>query len=191
MTQLDYAEFLFKEDRLVEWAQVGCLIISCLIYYIASKKHNDIKEGFRILLLIALLGAVRELDRFFDHLLFEKAWQVLIAIISWYAIYNLWKNYQILKKQLHFFFNTRAFGLLFSGFLICIFSQVIGQKIFWKALMQEQYCRFAVRTVEECVEFFGYLIILMGTIELLFEKNSMSRKKKDFTGVERNVLESN
>ena len=41
--------------------------------------------------------------------------------------------------------------------------------------MQEQYYRYAVRTIEECGELFGYLIIVMGVIELLFKAAIMEK----------------
>lgn len=171
-----YAEELFKEDCVVEWLQFSALLATSVLFYKSMKKHTELKAGFHVLTILPLMAAMRELDSYLRNI-GHDAWKVFAGVLLIYMIYVLRKNRRTIKGQFSLIVKTRSFGLIFSGFLIVMsFSRLMGQKIFWEAVLQENYVRFAVRILEESFELIGYFLILMGAIEYLFETFPKSTK---------------
>ncbi len=165
------AENLFKEDCVVEWMQFGSLILMSFIFFLASKKNNASRELYHIFIVLLLVGAARELDNTLEHLIHRQTWKIIATILLLYFAYFSIKNFKQLKEQFFIFLDKRSFGLMFSGFLVVmILSRLIGQKTLWKVVMGENYIRFAARVLEESCELFGYMILLMGAIECLYER---------------------
>jgi hypothetical protein len=172
-----YADIIFKEDNLVEWFQLGTLVATSIFMYLASKKHSTLTDAFHVLMILPLIASARELDRFFEHLIAEVTWRILVVMLTLYLISYFWKRFYTIKKQFQEFMRTNSFGFMCSGFfIVMVFSRLFGQKVLWKTMMGEDYVRLAVRVMEEGCELVGYFFILTGAMECLFARYDKLRK---------------
>lgn len=165
-----YAKIIFEEDSLVECFQLGILLVISLLMYRASKKYPTLAEVFHVFMILPLIAAARELDSYFENLIAEATWFILVSILASYLVFYFWKRFHTIKKQLQKFMRTNSFGFMFSGFFfVMVFARLFGQKVLWKTMLGENYVRLAVRATEESCELVGYIFILAGAIECLFQ----------------------
>lgn len=165
-----YGSVLVGENGVVEWAQVGCLVSTSLLFYRAAKRTPTYRRLFALFFVLPLVAAVRELDGVLDTYVFDNSWKVIVGLLLLYAGYFTWRNFARIKAESRAFMETRAFGFLWCGFVVVfIFSRLFGQKVFWKALLGEEYIRLVARTVEEGCELLGYWFILTGALECLLQ----------------------
>lgn len=163
-------KLLIDENNVIEWFEFFLLMLISLLLYISSKRKPSHRELCRLLTILPLIAAVRELDAFLDSYLFDGAWQLLVLLLCLYLTHFIWQNFAPIKVQVADFVKSRSFGFFCSGFIIvAVFSRLIGQQVLWKAIMQQGYIYLVGRYVEELSENFGYLFLLMGAIEKLIE----------------------
>jgi hypothetical protein len=161
----------FKEDSLLEWLQFSVLVAASCVFYVAGRRNAHLRNVLHVIMLLPAIAAVRELDRFLEHVLAEVMWKVLALMIVAYLCRYCFQHYKSLKLQMPEIIHTKSFGLMLAGFFfIMAFSRLIAQKVFMKALMHEGYVRIVAKAVEELSEFAGYCIILAAAIECLYER---------------------
>ena len=162
---------VIKEDGIVEWFEFLWCCLSGLFLFRAAHRTTDYASLFGVLWLLPIIAAVRELDHVFD-LIFHGAWVVPAAIIALVALYRTFKSHGSIKIQVLRFLQTQPMILLGIGFfIICVFAQVSGQQVLWKAILGKHYVRNIGRFVEEFTEFLGYIILVIGSLECYLQEN--------------------
>lgn len=163
-------KLLIDENAVIEWFEIFLLMVVSLLLYISSKRKPSRSQLCRLLTILPLIAAVREFDAILDSYLFEGSWKLLVLLLCLYLIHFIWQNFAPIKVQVADFVKSNSFGFFCSGFItVMVFSRLIGQQVFWKAIMQQGYIYLVGRYVEELSEIFGYLLLLMGAIEKLIE----------------------
>jgi hypothetical protein len=123
----------------------------------------------------ALVAIVRELDYFFDRLVADNFWQVLVAIIAALAIaytYRHRKRFRIAWLRL---WPSPGLTLIFAGATIHFgFALAVGHEPFWVAIMGEDYQRVVKLAVEEMIELMGYYLWLIGSLEYAFQARAIA-----------------
>jgi hypothetical protein len=123
----------------------------------------------------ALVAIVRELDYFFDRLVADNFWQVLVAIIAALAIaytYRHRKRFRIAWLRL---WPSPGLTLIFAGATIHFgFALAVGHEPFWVAIMGEDYQRVVKLAVEEMIELMGYYLWLIGSLEYAFHARAIA-----------------
>jgi len=123
----------------------------------------------------ALVAIVRELDYFFDRLVADNFWQVLVAVIAALAIaytYRHRKRFRIAWLRL---WPSPGLTLIFAGATIHFgFALAVGHEAFWVAIMGENYQRVVKLAVEEMIELMGYYLWLIGSIEYAFQARAIA-----------------
>lgn len=168
-----YGDFqiVFRDNRLVEWAQVLALAATVLCLCLAGRKHTGHREALYGLALCFVIAITRELDNFFEKLFMDNAWKAPASILGLITLVYYLRHRRAIHSQLRSIISSRGSMLVCAGFFIVFsFSRLIGQKIFWHAILQENYLRIVKRVCEETCEFAGYCLILAGAFEILFEK---------------------
>ncbi|NKE70253.1 hypothetical protein [Candidatus Manganitrophus noduliformans] len=152
----------------MEWFQLVLLFACFGCLQTAAFRIEERREIFHLLALLPLASAVREMDANLDRYVFDGAWQIMVAMAAFYAFFFIRRHRRSVAAQLQPVLASGPFGFLFAGFLtVMVFSRLIGQQLFWRAALQEQYLRLVGRIVEESSELFGYLLLLFGCIEIL------------------------
>jgi len=81
-----------------------------------------------------------------------------------------YSNAQTLKRQIMRLPHSRAFSLLWAGFIIAVpFAQLVGHGAFLQIVMGDDYSRNYPRIIEELGEFMGYVLLLIGGFELILQ----------------------
>ena len=167
---------VFKEDGPIEWLQFTTMILSAIILWCCSYlKGCTLREIYRFLSLSATCAAVREMDSAFDDLIPIIGWKLPAGFCVLLAIIICWKNKDVMAVQMNSFVHTRFFSLLWCGFIVAVpIAQLVGNGKFLQLLMGDDYVRDYKRVIEELLELFGYLLILIGSLEAILQPKDQS-----------------
>ncbi|ETX11231.1 hypothetical protein MUS1_10505 [Marinomonas ushuaiensis DSM 15871] len=167
----------YSEHSLTEYMQDVMSFLSCMLFLYASRL--DAKLKIASTLLAALLGMmfVRESDSLLDHYVFDGAWQSIVLLIFACVMIFLIGRFSKIYASLKEYSLEVSFGIFLAGFVTLLaFSRMMGRSSFWQAVMGDSYMRIVKNIVEESIETFGYSLILIAAIELVFV--CLKRKKQ-------------
>ena len=160
---------VFMENGALEWLQLGLLVTTSILFlreaFITPRYHHV----FVLLACVSAFAAVREMDANLDRLVPWIGWKIGYLIILYAAIVT-YSNAQTLKRQIMRLPHSRAFSLLWAGFIIAVpFAQLVGHGAFLQIVMGDDYSRNYPRIIEELGEFMGYVLLLIGGFELILQ----------------------
>jgi len=172
-------EMKFSEDSPIETLQSLMLLFSVFALTYGILVYKNWRP---LLLLIAeflFASVVREQDAYLDLHYFDGAWQAIVLLSLPFPIYYAVINRKLLLESLKVYTSMFAFGLMMSGvFTTYIFSRLYGRKVFWMAAMEKGYMRDVKNISEESLETYGYLLIFIASIEVIFMIQRMERLSK-------------
>jgi hypothetical protein len=161
------AAAVVAEDGPVEVAQaVLALAAACVFAFPLVRGLRGFE--LRVLLgLACLFAAARELDGFFGAAIGPHAYKLLAFPVALAGVIFAWRSRSVLPDEVGELFAAPASTLIFAGALIVlVHAQVLGQKEIWHALVPDGDSRAVKKTVEECSELTGYLLIVFAAIEV-------------------------
>jgi hypothetical protein len=162
----------FKENGPIEWAQLIMIVFMGLIFLRESFVTRRLREIFIILACFLAFVAIREMDSYLDRVPWVS-WKYGYALILYAGLVG-YSNFQSLKIQVAHFINFRAFLLLWAGFIIAMpFAQLIGNGDFLQAIVATDYSRDYKRVIEEVGELMGYLLMFIGSVEVILETRAV------------------
>ncbi|HUF40669.1 MAG TPA: hypothetical protein VMR20_01835, partial [Verrucomicrobiae bacterium] len=143
---------LFKENGPIEWFQFGLLVVATAVFVRGALSMPDFRKLFFLLAAISAFAAIRELDVFLHRMIPGIGWKIGIPLIL-YALISAYRNRECLKQQLSHFLASRAFAIVWAGFLVAVpFGQLIGHGAFLQLVMGDDYNRDYKRVIEEILE---------------------------------------
>ena len=167
-------DVVLKENGPIEWMEVVWLLLCSLFLFLASRNSNQYTRLFGVLWLLPLVAAVRELDRVFDEIFFHGSWFVPAVFIVLLVFYRISKSGGILKTEFIGFVQTQQAVFLGLGFFsVVVFAQIFGQQVVMRAVFREYYMRSIGGFIEEVIEFLGYIILLIGSLECYLRGRSL------------------
>lgn len=158
-------EILFTEYSFVQMAQTATLVLGVIVT--GYLLYNNVLPQLS-LLFVALLACalVRESDAFLDAVT-DGLWQALIVLILSGAAFRLFRHTDALKSQIAWLGNQFGLGLMLAGFVIVMgFARMFGRGEMWQQIMGDRYTKTIKYFAEESVELMGYVILLIGIIEI-------------------------
>lgn len=159
-------DVIMRENGIIEWCEVLWLSLSSLFLFLAARKSDDYSRVFSVLWLLPLIAAFRELDGISDKLFFHGSWAVPAAIIAGIIFRRVSRSYNVLMPELLNFMQTQQAVFIGIGFfVVVIFAQLCGKQIVLKAIFHDAYQREVGRFLEEIMEFLGFIILDIGSIE--------------------------
>lgn len=163
-------ELLFSEHSLLEYMQEGILLLISVLCVLIGRFDKNNGPLAHLLGGAAIIAFIRELDFFFDEYLFDGAWQLLVSIAFCIIFLKLYPLRNKLRANINDFITRPSFGIIVSGFMtVFVFSRLFGWKGVWQAIMEEHYIRVVKNAAEEGTELLGFLLILIGAVELFLE----------------------
>jgi hypothetical protein len=162
----------------VENIQLALLGICTLLYgWVAKTYASQRPIAFAFGGLVVACG-IRELHFFFDKNVADNFWQVLVAIVLALLIvyvYRHLRRFQIAWLRL---WPSPGLTLLFAGATtLFVFAQIIGHEQLWMALLGDDYRRIVKLAVEEFVELMGYYLLLIGTLEYVYQVRTITSRQ--------------
>jgi len=163
---------VFEENGPVEWLQFTIMLVSAVVLLLYSRLEGyGSRELFTIIALVQVAVAIREMDDTFDQFVPFIGWESPFIICILTGILFYWRRKNAISIQMDTFIRTRAFSLLWCGFIVTVpFAQLVGHGDFLKLLMGNDYVRDFKRVIEELGELLGYLLILIGSFEAVLQQ---------------------
>lgn len=160
---------IFRENGPLEWGEFFLLMSASSLFFIAARVLRVFRELLLVLGSLSGFAAIRELDGLLDTWRSLGGWKFGFGLIL-YASYLIYKQKTRFTRQLAEFLSTPGFAVLWSGFIVAIpVAQLVGHGPFLQALMGDHYQWTFKHAIEECGEFVGYLMLLVGSIESLLQ----------------------
>lgn len=157
----------FKENGAIEWLQLGFLVAMTTMLFRESTISPQFRHGFVILACVSAFAAIREMDAILDVMIPWLGWKAGYIFIVFAGLVGF-TNQDVLQPQIKHFLNSRAFSLLWAGFIVAIpFAQLVGNGAFLQAIMSDDYSRDYRRMIEEIGELMGYGLLVIGSRELI------------------------
>ncbi len=174
------------ENGPVEFAQLGVLVAASLVFGLraraAARGGSGPDRAFALCGLLVLAMAVRELDGFFDALLFHGAWALVDGVLLAVCLAVLLRPLSRTARDFADFAAGPECPLFVAGLALAVlFAQGIGSKQVWRHVFDVPFWNDAIaplrtpegelpgeidvfrhvkNTVEESFELAGYLLVL-------------------------------
>ncbi|MBQ9619220.1 MAG: hypothetical protein IJR44_01880 [Neisseriaceae bacterium] len=145
------------------------IFCSTLLMFNYAKKHHDYRDLFILMAGLYACMFLRELDALFDFI-FHGFWLYPVLLVIFATGYLALRRPGQLISQMGQFSRLSSFGFVLIGLVIILaFSRLMGSSNFWKLFLSGQEIVIVKTIVQECMEFFGYSLILIGTFLLRFD----------------------
>lgn len=169
----------FSESSYTEGSQVVVLVLSGLFFALGAYLNRARYVPAALLTGMALLGAVRELDGYFDRFR-HGFWKVPAAVVVLVALASIWKRRKTLFDAFAHEVKRTYWGTLCAGFsLVFIFSRLFGMRHNWETLMGQGPTTINIRRLaEEGTELAGYMLILVAATGFLISCLTERRQRK-------------
>jgi len=142
---------IFSENGPIEWLQFVLIAVAAAMLLLSSRNSVcGFRELLSILSLLAMFAAIRNLDMILDRYI-PIAGRILPALFCAIAASLIyWKKQDAVAIQMTAFIGTRAFSLLWCGFIVAVpLAQLVGHGAFLQLLMGDDYIRDYKRVIEE------------------------------------------
>lgn len=160
------ATWLVRDDGPVEITQLLAALFTAVLFWMLSRERPRAADLLRFFAALSLIACARELDNFTLELGSRDAYKWMAAVPVAWAAWTVARARGRLLDQLAAFSHTSSFSLLLAGFLVVtVYSQILGQKVLWMAMLDEGVYRPVKTLVEESSELLGYLLMLFGAAE--------------------------
>jgi hypothetical protein len=161
---------VFQEGGPIELLHVILFIICTTLFVFESIQNSKRREILFILASLTIFALVRELDFLLDKLNPLGGWRLPAAFLVLATGIFAYRNWQSIWRNFIQLMSARAFPILWCGFMVAVpFAQPLGHQQFLRLILGGDYNRFVKNVIEESGELVGYLLILIGTIELVWE----------------------
>lgn len=173
---------VFKEGGIVEWMQFGLLALACGWMLANSLRLPQFRALLCVMALGIVMAMVRELDSLLDKLIPVLGWKLPCGVILAVLLFVAWRNRRALVPQISAFITCRGFAILWAGFAVAVpFAQLVGHGNFLQIIMGDDYVRDYKRVIEELGEVFGYLLLVIGSVESTLQMAVLQRNAKPTT----------
>jgi hypothetical protein len=164
--------WLMRDDGPIEVTQLLAALFTGVLFFMLSRERPRSSDLLQLFSSLSLIACARELDNFTLELGSRDAykWMALVPL-AWSASIMLRARGRLLD-QLAVFSQTSGFSMLLAGFLVVVvYSQLLGQKALWMAVLPLDIYRPVKELVEESSELLGYLLMLFGAAEAAVEED--------------------
>jgi len=155
------------ESSLTEMTQAACLFVVTLLHAYTAWR-DPVQRGFRILVSgFFLTMLIREHDYLFD-LISHGWWKYPALAVTATSILLATRFRRGLFEAMAAFTQQRGYQPLMIGLVVVlVFSRIFGTGNLWQLVMQEDYLNLYKAMIQEGLELFGYLLILVGSLSLV------------------------
>ncbi|MEM7764032.1 MAG: hypothetical protein AAF290_08105 [Pseudomonadota bacterium] len=171
-----------SEHSVIEWMQVAILLVIGLLCLLAIRYQPDHPGLAIVLLAIAGIALVRELDLFLDYYLIDHAWQLLVALIAVATGTYIMRRSRSLAVAMVRIQPSSSLALIIAAIaLLLVYANILGHAPFWQSVLGADYSRTVKVAIEEFAELSGYWLWLVGQCEFLVHcrRSSSERPARD------------
>ena len=163
-----------SEISLTEIVQEILLCISALLFGIRARR-SPYSRGF-----LALVSGffscmlIREMDAFFDHLVYHGFWfWPAICVAGGAILYAFLCRGTVVAPLVNFLETTSCYHIVLGLLIVLVLSRTLGSgSLLWKPIMGEVYSSEFKAALQEGLELFGYMLICYGSVLFLHQKEA-------------------
>lgn len=160
------AAALVRDDGPLELVQLLLALGTGVLFAMLSRERPRSAQLMTFFAALSFVACARELDNYTLELGSRDAYKLLAVPPLLWAVAVALRARGRLLEQFEAFSRTSAFSLLLAGFLIVVvYSQIVGQKVLWLAVLDADVYRPVKDLVEESSELLGYILMLFGAAE--------------------------
>lgn len=150
------------EVSVTEISQELCVLIAVLSAFYCSKQGD--KGFYELVVGFFLVVLIREFDMFLDDIShgFWKYPAFLVFLFSVYRAYLFRKGF--LHSMSRFMASNPGTIVILGLITVIFFSRVFGTSNLWSPLMGEHFLPIYKDAIQEGVELYGYLLIMVGSL---------------------------
>jgi len=164
-----FKEATFEEYGIVENLQLVALLLSGFTFFAQSFFKTHYRSLCLFLGSLCLTAFCRELDNWFDELWF-LGWKFALIIPVFSVIYILHHLTEFRKSLTDFCFSSSFFMMYTVAIITLPVAQCVGHKNFFvDALGPITDPRLVRRLFEESVEYVGYILLFLSSIEFYID----------------------
>lgn len=157
----------FGETSLVEIAQAGLLAVITVIFVWSAIRIPALSASAWLLATFTAASLIRENDVWLD-MLHPEGWQILVTPVIAAGLIHTWLNRSAFLAEQKIYTESTSFGLLAGALATTyLFARLFGMGAFWQAVMQRGFDRNVKDMSEECLELFGYGLLLCAALEFV------------------------
>ncbi|HPA69723.1 MAG TPA: hypothetical protein PK596_06985 [Bacteroidales bacterium] len=160
----------YGEGGFIEWCPFILLATSLSIFLIGFYLQPEERGAFALLAVLVCLALVRKNDACLDSMISIGGWKTLAALVATVGFLVVFHERSSIRQGTVTIISGHSFPLLWCGFVAVVpFSQIMGRAKLIKALLGIEYLRNYKTLVHESTELLGYLLIVIGAIEMFRE----------------------
>lgn len=164
----------FGEICATEALQELFLMSLGFMFIIAGRRERELAPVSGLISLFFFMASIRELNNLIPFWFY-----LTLPLILLFCLF-LYRDRKSLIQSITSFLKIPSLPWFMAGFLVTfIFSRFFGKKVFWSALTDGDYNRWIKNAAEEGMEMVGYMLLLIGGIEMLL---FLGKKKKQVQG---------
>lgn len=155
-----------SEVSMTESFQEILLLLCVLLFGYKSMKVPQTRGALVLITGFFLCLLIRELDFFFDTVLWHGAWIWPVALIVLTSCWLAYRNNDTLFQPATSFLKTRSYVFVMIGFVtLFVFSRIFGSgSLLWESALGEAYNHEFKSALQEGLELFAYAIITQGAL---------------------------
>jgi len=175
----------FGETSYVEIAQAVLLGGISIIFIAAALKIPALQTSAWLLATFSTASLIRENDIWLD-MLHPEGWQILVTPVLAAGLFHAWRNRSAFLAEQRIYTESTSFGLLAAALMTTyLFARLYGMGAFWRNVMPNGYDRNVKDMSEECMELFGYGILLCAALEFVALAKRVAQEQKAAGTVEK------
>ena len=156
----------YGEQSLTEWLQVAFLGAGAALLIWKATVSAERRPLEMLLAGMLVIAFIREFDWAFETYVGQGGWQAAAALAAAVTAVLAYRRRHFLAPQIEEFLKHPSYGIMLCGFLVVfVFSRIIGQEVFWRHILGDNYLRVAKNAAEENTELLGYFLLLVSVIE--------------------------
>ncbi|CAM3545311.1 hypothetical protein VA7868_03046 [Vibrio aerogenes CECT 7868] len=159
-----YGDHLIGEVSMTECVQQILLGITIVAFYRVKLFRPELRHGAILIAGFFMVLFIRELDFLFDAIT-HGFWIYPALLVTFAAIVYACSG----KKQAWYSLGSICHApnmrlLVASLMVLLVFSRLMGEASFWKAIMQDGYVRVVKNAIEEGIELLCYAMIAISAV---------------------------
>ncbi len=159
-----------SEFSAVEWLQVAMLALIIGLGWRCSRLLRQHRVLAYLMMSVAAVALIRELDLFLDYYLVDHAWQVIVALMLVGVFVYQYRNRRALGLAYQRAMPSPGIAMMLAGIVVLlVFANLFGHEPFWQSLAGDGYRRVIKIAAEELVELLGYWLWLAGQLEFTLD----------------------
>lgn len=161
------------ERSVTEWGHTLLLAVTSLLFMDAARAEPRARGFYALMAAVFGSALMREMDLWFDTLLYHGSWVLpVIAILGAAGLYA-WRYRDTIASGATEYLGRRCYLFILFGMISLVLSRTLGSgRLLWDTLGSGDEFRLFKTIVQESLESYAYLFFIYGAFQLRYFQRS-------------------